>query len=254
MSGPLDGLGIVITRPREAAHALAADLARQGARPFVFPALEITPAADSPELDAALEGLTRSALAIFVSANAVEAALPRVHARGPWPAHVPVAGVGDATAAALRAAGFAAVLSPAGRQDSEGLLALPRLQEVRGQRITIFRGQGGREHLRETLEGRGAVVAYAECYRRSPVQADAGALLAAWDRGEVHAVSALSAETLDNFVAMLGDGAAARLARVALVVPHPAIASHARAYGFARVVVAAPGAAGIANALTTPNP
>ena len=41
MSGRLEGLGVVITRPRPAAEALAAALAREGARPFVFPALEI---------------------------------------------------------------------------------------------------------------------------------------------------------------------------------------------------------------------
>lgn len=254
MSGRLAGMGIVITRPREAAEALAAELAREGARPIVFPALAVEPVEDSPALEAALAALARSSLAIFVSANAVAAGVPRVLRRGPWPAQVAVAAVGDATAAALRGAGFAGVLSPGERQDSEGLLALPRLQAVQGQRITIFRGVGGREQLRAGLEARGATVAYAECYRRGPVQADATALLAAWDRGEVHAVSALSAETLDNFVAMLGEGAAPRLARATLVVPHRAIAAHARRHGFGRVVLAGAGADGIANALSPITP
>ena len=39
------------------------------------------------------------------------------------------------------------------------------------------------------LEERGARVSYAECYRRARPQGDPGALLQAWARGEVHAVS-----------------------------------------------------------------
>ena len=43
MSTPrrLEGLGVVLTRPHHAAEALAAALGREGARPFVFPALTI---------------------------------------------------------------------------------------------------------------------------------------------------------------------------------------------------------------------
>jgi uroporphyrinogen-III synthase len=50
--------------------------------------------------------------------------------------------------------------------DSEGLLALPVLQDVEGQHFLIFRGQGGRELLRETLQARGAKVTVMELYRR----------------------------------------------------------------------------------------
>ena len=38
----LDGLGVVITRPRPAAEALAVALAQEGALPFVFPALALS--------------------------------------------------------------------------------------------------------------------------------------------------------------------------------------------------------------------
>jgi uroporphyrinogen-III synthase len=163
---------------------------------------------------------------------------------------VEVAAVGDATAQALRNSGFARVISPAGRHDSEALLETARLQAVRGENIIVFRGVGGREHLKETLEARGAKVRYAQCYRRVRPSADAAPLLAAFDRGEVHAVSALSGETLENFVTMLGPEGERRLAAAALVVPHPAVGANRAAARFARVLVSEPGAEGIGRALS----
>jgi uroporphyrinogen-III synthase len=80
-------------------------------------------------------------------------------------------------------------------------------------------------------------------------RSDPANLLAAWDRGEVHAVSALSGETLENFVALLGPEGGGRLASAALVVPHEAIAAHRDAARFARVVVSGHGTAGLARAL-----
>jgi uroporphyrinogen-III synthase len=246
----LEGLGVVITRPREPAEALARALEREGARAFVFPALDIEEVTPSAATEEALAGLERASLAIFVSAHAVERGLAAARARGAWPPGLRVAAVGEATAEALRNSGFAQVISPPERHDSEGLLALPPLSRVRGERILIFRGQGGRERLREALQARGANVAYVECYRRVKPRADASALIAAWKRGEVQVVSALSGETLENFVAMVGPAGAPLLGAATLVVPHEAIAAHRDARRFGRVLVAPHGAEGLAQTLS----
>jgi uroporphyrinogen-III synthase len=158
--------------------------------------------------------------------------------------------VGEATAQALRNSGIAQVISPSERHDSEALLGLPQLQVVKGQKIVVFRGEGGREHLKEVLEARGAKVAYAKCYARVRPRSDASAVLAALARGEVHAVSALSAETLENFMAMIGPDGARHLDSVTLVVPHEAVGAHREARRFARVAIASHGAEGLIEALT----
>ena len=250
MSDRLQGLGVVITRPREPAEVLAAALEREGALTFVFPTLEIEDVAPSAGADAALAALPGAALAIFVSAHAVQKGLPAVRARGPWPADVPVAAVGEATAEALRNSGFARVISPPERHDSDGLLALAPLQRVQGKQVVIFRGQGGRERLKEVLEQRGARVSYLESYRRVRPHADPGALVAAWSRGEVQAVNALSGETLENFVAMVGEAGGRYLAATTLVVPHEAIAAHRDARRFGRVLVTGHGAEALTETLS----
>lgn len=251
-TGRLEGLGVVITRPRAAAEALAAALEREGARTFVFPSLAIEDLAPSEALEVALARLQQASLAIFVSANAVQKGIAASQRHGPWPAGARVAAIGEATAQALRNSGFVAVISPEERHDSEALLALPQLQRagVAGENIIVFRGEGGRERLKEALEARGARVTYAECYRRIRPHSDPGPLLDAWGRGEIHAVSALSAETLENFVAMIGVAGARGLAVATLVVPHEAIGTHRDAQRFARVVVAPHGTEGLTNTLS----
>ena len=248
MSGRLAGLGVVVTRPKRAAEPLAARLAAAGARTWIFPALEIEDVPPDAALEALLRDIARFDLAVFVSANAVEKGVAAVRRVASWPAALRVAAVGEATAEALRNSGMARVISPSQRHDSEALLALPQLQDLKGQNIIVFRGEGGREKLREGLEERGANVVYAQCYRRVRPKTDPAPLQAALARGEVHAVSALSGETLGNFVAMIGAGAA-QLANAVLVVPHEAVASHADARRFARVLVAPPAAEGLIETL-----
>ncbi len=247
----LDGLGVVITRPSAAAGPLAAALELEGARVFLFPALSIEEIALSPASEAALASLPAAALAIFVSANAAERGLAVARQYLPWPCAVAVAAIGEATAQALRNAGVGSVISPTERHDSEALLELPRLQAVRGENIIVFRGEGGRERLKEALEERGASVSYVECYRRVRPATDPAPLLAAAERGEVHAVGVLSAETLENFVAMLGPPGARLTAAATLVVPHAAVATHPDARRFGRTAVAGPGTAGVIEALTS---
>jgi len=250
--GRLDGLGIVITRPLPAARAMARDLAAEGARTFLFPALAIEALEGSPALGEALDLLPRARMAIFVSANAVEHGLAAVRRHAAWPPALQVAAIGQATAEALRNSGFERVISPREGEDSEALLALAELQadRVSGENVVIFRGEGGRERLKDELQARGAQVVYAECYRRSRPPGDPAALLRALADGEVQAISAMSGETLQNFVAMVGEAGASGLAGTVLVVPHEAVGRHPAARAFERVVVCGPGIEGLTHALS----
>ena len=246
----LHGVGVVVTRPHAAAEALAAPLAAEGATVWLLPALAIEDLAPTEALARVLGSLARFDMAIFVSANAVEKGIAAARRLAPWPQGIRIAAIGEATAQALRSAGLGPVISPAERHDSEALLALAPLQVVKGQNIVVFRGEGGREHLKEALEARGARVEYAECYRRVRPDSDPSAVVAALARGEVNAVSALSAETLENFIEMIGPAAAQQLGGVTLVVPHAAVGTHREARRFARVAVAGHGPQGLIEALT----
>ena len=141
------------------------------------------------------------------------------------------------------------MLSPSAHADSEALLALPELGDVAGKRVVIFRGDGGRELLGDTLARRGALVEYAECYRRARPRADSAPLLAAWARGGVHAVTVSSSEGLTNLFDMLGKLGQQWLRTTPMFVPHARVAEAAQRLGLRSVIVTGAGDAEVFDAL-----
>jgi len=225
--GPLHGIGVLVTRPARQAAGLVAELATLGARPIVFPAIIILPPANPASLARTHAELGHYDAAIFVSANAAEYGAP-----GRWPRDVIAYATGPGTAAALAAVGVPNVRIPESTFDSEGLLALAALNEIRDKRIVIFRGEGGRGHLGDTLRARGAHVDYVDCYRRASPQSGADGLVEALRHGRVQALTLTSAEGLDNLCALLSPADRDLLLHIPAFVPHPRIAEHARSLGF----------------------
>jgi uroporphyrinogen-III synthase len=247
---PLRGRGIAVTRPAQQAFALSAAIKAAGGTPILFPALEITDAPDPAALLQLIERLDSFDLAIFVSPNAVVRAMQAVRPRGEWPSRVRVAAIGAGTVRALLENGVAEVIAPDARYDSETLLALDDLQAARGKRVVIFRGNGGRELLADTLRARGAHVEYAECYRRGKPDIDAAILLEPWARNALHAVTVTSSEGLRNLFEMVGASAGGCLRLTPLFVPHERIAAAARELEVREVHVTQPGDEGLMQALT----
>jgi uroporphyrinogen-III synthase len=249
MSGALAGRRILITRPAGQAETLADLIRAEAGIPVAFPVIEIRDVADVKPLVALIDRLGDFDIAVFISANAVAKAMNLVLSRRAWPAHVRVATIGKGSAKALRRFGFDAIVAPAGRFDSEALLELAPLADVAGRRVVIFRGDGGRELLGDTLVARGAVVEYAECYRRVRPDADVAPLLKLWARGELDGITVTSSEGLHNLYDMVGKLGQQWLRRTPMFAPHPRIAASARALGMEQVVETGPGDEGLAAGL-----
>lgn len=246
---PLAGLGIVVTRPAHQAAALAQRISAAGGTPLLFPALEVVDLPDLQALHAVIDRLDEFDLAIFISPNAVNKAMNLIQARRALPPQLTVATIGKGSRKALAAFGVHEVLVPTQQFDSEGLLALPQLQAAQGKRIVIFRGDGGRELLGDELARRGATVTYAECYRRQKPATDSSDLRYRWARGEVHAVTVASTETLHNFYDLIGKLGQQWLVKTPLFVPHERIAAAARAMGLSQVFVTPAGDEGLVQSL-----
>ncbi|WP_153145269.1 uroporphyrinogen-III synthase [Dechloromonas sp. H13] len=246
-AGPLAGKTIVVTRPRAQAAPLAEGIAALGGEPLIFPLLEIAAAADPQPLAAAVARLADYALAVFISPNAVDYSLPAILARGAWPAGLLPAAVGQGTVQALAAHGVAGCIAPSERFDSEALLALPELagERVAGRRVAIFRGDGGRELLADTLRERGAEVDCIACYRRSGPPGGVAPLLAAWRAGRLDALTVSSSEGLRHLVDLLDAEGRAWLQKTPVFVPHARIAENARALGLSNIILTAGADAGI---------
>jgi uroporphyrinogen-III synthase len=168
MSNKFKNRWIVITRPAHQAGPLIQKLESEGANIIPFPLLEIIEPNCSQKLQHQLHNLTHFDTAIFISPNAVTRALTFVDKI--QLCSINIAAVGKKTALSLRNHGLSVDYFPKSFFNSEALLALRPMQQVQQQQIIIFRGQGGRDLLRNTLEERGANVTYANVYaRRCPV-------------------------------------------------------------------------------------
>lgn len=238
---PLRGLTIAVTRPRDQAAQLAQRIAQAGGTPLLFPLLDIATVQDDGALKEQLSRLSQFDLAIFISPNAVQYGMAAVRSAGGLPARLRIATVGQGSAKALREIAVENVIAPSERFDSEGLLALPELQGVAGWRVLIFRGDGGRELLGDTLKARGAMVEYAACYRRSKPQQDIGTLLAA----APDVITVTSSEALTYLQQKLEAGDDPGWRDIPLFVLHARIAGLATQQGWRQVVTTAPGDDGL---------
>lgn len=242
---PLAGKLILVTRPLEQAGQLIELIRTAGGQGVLFPAIEIKEPTDPVRLDGLIRQLDAFDLAIFISPTAVSRGLTRVLAHGDWPPRLKVAAVGPGSARALAAHGFQVTLAPVGRADSEALLSLPETTQVSGKRIIIFRGEGGREMLADTLRQRGASVEYAECYRRAKPEIPFSSYLAANAGRLPDCIIVTSSESLNNLLDLADASGRAQLMKTPFFVPHERIARAASQFGIQTVVTTPAGDAGI---------
>ncbi|MDQ8020260.1 MAG: uroporphyrinogen-III synthase [Moraxellaceae bacterium] len=244
MNDPLRGRCLAVARPREQTEGLAQALAAAGAEVWRLPLLHIEALADTTALHQTGQRLSDYRIAFFVSPNAVRHAMA-VLQRYEWPPHLQVATIGPGSAEALREAGFDAVLVPEGQFDSEAVLALPAFTEesVRGQRVLILRGDGGRELLAGTLRARGALVDAVQCYRRVPASPDLAPLCARLKTGALDGLIVTSTEALRRLDEL--PGGKTLLEQCTLFVSHARIATGAGQLGAGRIVLTASGDDGI---------
>ncbi|QDG74363.1 uroporphyrinogen III synthase [Janthinobacterium tructae] len=252
---------VVITRPAAQAGPLAAKIAALGWPVTLLPLLEIHALDGEDEcaqLQAVLARLADYDLVAFVSPNAIDCVFAHLAV---WPPGVPLAVVGEGSKMALAAHGVthanASITSPfdTARSDSEHLLLALDLPALRGKRVLIVRGDGGRDYLADGLRAAGAEVEFVTAYRRK-VPTLTPALRATLENLLQHNNEWIitSSEALRGLLALLGEMGDEKMAVVKmqqqhLIVPHARIAQTAAALGFARVTLTGSGDAGVLAAL-----
>lgn len=127
-------------------------------------------------------------------------------------------------------------MTPVSRADSEGLLALPSLRAIAGQRVGLITAPGGRGLLASELARRGARVEVAEVYRREAMTLAAAGLRRLASLPETSALLLTSEEAFSPlWQALDGEARALLLARPCMV-PGERLAARAQALGFTRVL------------------
>jgi uroporphyrinogen-III synthase len=231
-SQPLEGTRIAITRPAGTGAAWADRVRALGGTPLLLPGSSLRAMPNVRPARVAMREALACDVVIFTSPAAVRFARRLGVLRG----NAIVLAPGAGTRGALRRAGSCNAIAPA-REDSEGVLALPALREVRGRRVGIIGAAGGRGLLDRELATRGAVVIHAHVYQRIPARLDRrhADALRRNARSPLYVLLS-SAEALANIAASLPDDALRALLRGTAVASSARLAAIARKAGFARVL------------------
>ena len=201
----LFGRRIVVTRTREQASELVAQLEEEGAECLEYPTIHIEPVDDYTVPDQAIHGMGDYQWVLFTSLNAVAYFFRRLALLGldsRQLAGPKIAAVGKATAEELLGYGIRADLIPE-KFTGEGLAEALVQSQVAGSRILLPRALKAADLLPETLIDAGATVTVAPVYRTVPPLGRKEELREQLESREVDLVTFTSSSTVTNFLAML---------------------------------------------------
>lgn len=255
---------IVVTRPsgqaRQLVEVLTSAIEKSGVAKrslpeiLSLPLLTIVPKSDENLADHIASVLRDADLAIFVSPNAIESVM-RLLERD-WQDFskkiIPIGVMGGSSLMALKNHGIGLenhptpIIIPRNNEhwDSEGLWReLQSLQwNWQGKKVAIFKGEGGRSWLADTLQKAGATVEAISTYSRVPLDIDNPAWhliremdmsKSLWLLTSSEAVRYLGEVMKDQFIQNLNAASA--------LCPHHNIADEAERIGFGEVFTSEPG-------------
>jgi len=255
---------IIVTRPSGQACQLIEVLTRTiefsgvAKRSFPeilsLPLLTIVPKTDEALADQIASMLQDADLAIFVSPNAIECVM-RLLERD-WQdfskSIIPIGVMGGSSKLALQNHGIGAEENPTPivmpqdneQWDSEGLWQ--ELQSLgwtwQNKKVVIFKGEGGRDWLADTLSKAGAHVEAKSTYTREPLDVDNPAWQAIHDLDFSKSLWMLtSSEAVRYLGRVMQDKFTQSLSSASALCPHHNIADAAQEIGFGEVFTTEPG-------------
>ena len=230
---PLHSLHVLVTRPAGLAEPLCAEIQKRGGFTTHFPVIEILTPDNAESLQQAIETVNSFDIALFISPTTVKQTAKHISLTSLTPT---IGAIGDATCSALQKEKLVVQIKPEGH-NSESLLEHPLLQSdsINNKRIIIFKGEGGRELLTDTLTTRGASVFIANVYKRDKPKHYTP--LTKLELSNVNAILVSSGEGITNLFNMAE--AIDDLTSVQLIVPGERCAKIAKDLGFKSIVTTA---------------
>ena len=258
---------VLVTRPAGQADRLVDVLEDAGITVSCLPLLHLKAVTEAEKIAAIKKQLlllSQQDFVIFISSNAVKYTAEFLAQHDlKWPSSLPCIPIGGATAKAIedlgwlldrvdecingRSSGRSTESSTESSNEeekklsaysSEKLLVELSQRDVGEKRITIFRGEGGRELLADNLTSRGASVAYCEMYNRQHPNYSSEQFEQALGQN-LAAILFASGETLENFYRHIQrDELQAMVENVPMIVPSERVKNLAEHKGFNNILIA----------------
>jgi len=222
-------MAVLVTRPGKQGLALCQQLTDAGVKALHHPLIRIV---DNKQNTQLLDQLERSNIIIAVSQHAVSSTQHILNLQqSKWPTEPLYLGVGQKTAHKLSKATQQNVNYPE-TSDSEHLLQLDELKGISGKTITILRGNGGRELIRDSLVSQGANVVYCETYHREFIPIQDPLTFLHWKESGINQIVITSQGQLEFLTSSTPIEFLPWLQQQQLFVPSQRIAARAQQLGF----------------------
>jgi uroporphyrinogen-III synthase len=233
---PLASRRILITRTRQQASTLAAELESRGAIPILIPTIELAPPDSFAALDSALAAIRSYDWLIFTSANAVDAFHRRAqfHRLTAIPRRIAV--IGPATARAVEAIGLPVDLIPpkyVAESLAQSLIDQALTLHAPNSNMLLVRAEQARDILPQTLTAAGATLTIANAYRNQVPPESVTQLqeLFSSPGHYPHAITFTSASTATNLFNLLESAGITLPSNIALASIGPITSSALRDLG-----------------------
>ncbi|MBI3875062.1 MAG: uroporphyrinogen-III C-methyltransferase [Verrucomicrobia bacterium] len=199
---PLFGQRIVVTRTREQASQLSAQLFERGAEVLEIPTIKILPTDHHEALAEVLIGLGEYDWLVFTSPNGVTAFFD-LFFRGFEDVRdlgaVRLAAVGPATAAKLKELHLKVDLTPEKFTAAEVAKAFRKFETIENLRVLLLRAEVANADLPKALEELGAIVDDIACYKTVPETEDVNGASAKLIEGGADWITFASSSAVENF-------------------------------------------------------
>ena len=222
----------LVTRPEPQASQLANVITDGKGRAVVMPMINISPLPKTQQSQNTILNLDRYDKVIVISRPAARIGLEWLEQYWPqFPIHLEWFAIGSSTASELAEYMISPLCSNEG-SDSEALLAMPELQAIRGNKVLIIKGCGGRERLQQELQAREAKVDTLEVYQRERSEYSQDELVKQLESNHINVILCGSGETVTHLGHYLPEP---NRPDYLLIVPSERVARHALALGFRQV-------------------
>ncbi|HSP78457.1 MAG TPA: uroporphyrinogen-III synthase [Myxococcaceae bacterium] len=169
MERRLEGIRVLVTRPRERAEELCFLLEDEGAEVLHVPLLELRPPEDPRPLKAAAEGIHRYKWVVFASPSAVEALMEALREAGTMErlGQARLAAVGPRTARTVEGYGLQVAAEP---PEGTGVALYESMHAALEpeDEVLLPAAEEGRRELEDALREHGARVSRVTAYRSVP--------------------------------------------------------------------------------------
>ena len=234
MINDLSGLKILVTRAQHQSADLCDLINKFGGEPIEFPVSEvISTNLNEKTANDLRQKLKNAGILIFVSPNSVICAF---HVFRQWKIEISmntkILAVGPGTAKQLSERGIRIHSLPKPPYDSDALIDLPILQDIRNYDILIFKGLIGREIIKDSLLERGANVEDFPCYEIVKAKTFDHNVIEMWRKAMLDVVILGSTSAADHLRSILEEEALDLMLRILLVVPSRRVADYCISIGF----------------------